>query len=59
MIGFDAPFGCWGVWDQDLEDALRNPHHALILAHPDAGLVPVGGSTGHLGGTRKNMNLLA
>jgi hypothetical protein len=44
MIGFDAPFRCWGVWDQDLEDALGNPHHALTLAHPDAELddVPVG-----------------
>jgi hypothetical protein len=44
MVGFDAPFRCWGVWDQDLEDALGNPHHALILAHPDAELddVPVG-----------------
>ena len=50
MIGFDAPFRCWGVWDQDLEDALGNPHHALILAHPDAELdgVPVRGSTGPL-----------
>jgi hypothetical protein len=50
MIGFDAPFRCWGVWDQDLKDALGNPHHALILAHPDAELdgVPVGGSTGPL-----------
>jgi len=61
MIGFDAPFRCWGVWDQDLENALGNPHHALILAHPDAELdgVPVGGSTGASGGRRKNMNLLA
>ena len=44
MIGFDAPFRCWGVWDQDLEDVLGNPHHAPILAHPDAELdgVPVG-----------------
>jgi hypothetical protein len=43
MIGFDAPFRCWGVWDQDSEDALGNPHHALIHAHPDAELddVPV------------------
>src|SRR6266478_2165264 len=31
MIGFDAPFRCSGVWDQDFEDALRHPHHALIL----------------------------
>ena len=61
MIGFDAPLRCWGVWDQDLEDALGNPHHALILAHPDAELdgVPVVGSTGHLAEGGRNMNRLA
>jgi hypothetical protein len=32
MIGFDARFRCWGVWDQDLEDALGDPHHSPIPA---------------------------
>ena len=43
----------------DEEDTLARLK--AVRAHPDAELdgVPVGGSTGHLGGTRKNMNLLA
>jgi hypothetical protein len=43
MVGFEAPFGRGSLWKQDLEHAPGNPHHALILAHPDAELdgVPV------------------
>jgi len=48
MVGFEASFGRRGVWKQDLEHAPGNPHHALILAHPNPELdgVPVGVPSG-------------
>ena len=37
MVGFKAAFRRWGLRKQYLEHPLGNPHHALIVAHPDAG----------------------
>jgi hypothetical protein len=48
MVGFKAAFSGRGRRKQDLENAPGNPHHAIIVAHPDAKLdgVPIGVPSG-------------
>jgi hypothetical protein len=36
MVGFKAPRGCGPLWEQGLEHAPGNPHHAFIFADSDA-----------------------
>jgi hypothetical protein len=59
MIGFEASFRRRGLWKKDLEHAPGNPHHALMVADPDAELDGVpSGFHRTSGGKRKNMYLM-
>jgi len=59
MVGFKSAFRRGGLWEQDLEHAPGDAHHALIFAHSDAELdgVPVEVPPAS-GGKRKNMTYL-
>ena len=57
MVGFEAAFGRGGLWKQGLEHAPGNPHHAFIVAYPDAESTALrSGFHRASGGKRKNMN---